>query len=255
MIRISQFDQGQPHKRGVRPSRLSTAYALLGLMALSSAAAVAAVAYRCQVQLSAAERSAIEHKGAAYGSLLARQLAPAVAAGDPELAQASFEATALDRDVESLVLMSGTGATLLTRGAPHGWIEAAREGVDSLAVINLGSRFAVIAPVTSSEAPRGTLIIELSTRELALARERVGHTVAWAGFGTLALEICLAVCVAWIMDRRAAGRGVRVVQPPARESGAIELRRVELPRAVANTNASEVASADYTRSQPVRKQG
>lgn len=237
--------QGQPHKLGVRPSRLSTAYALLALMTLSSGAAVATVAHRCQAELVAAERSALEHKGAAYGGLLARQLAPAVAAGDPALAQALFEATAGDRDVESLVLLSGTGATLLSRGAPHGWIEAAREGVDSLSVIYLGSRFAVVAPVTSTGATRGTLIIELSVRELAAARERVARTVTWAGLGTLALQTCLAACVAWVLNRRAAGALVRAVgQPPARDGGAIELRRVELPRGPANTNGSEAASAD-----------
>jgi hypothetical protein len=239
---------------GMRPSRLSTAYTLLGLMAVSSGAAVAVVADRFQAQLLAAERSALERKAAAYGRLLAHQLAPAVAAGEPALAQELFDAIATDGDIESLVLMSGTGATLHSRGTPHGWIEAAREGVDSLSVINLGERFAVIAPVASATAPRGTLIIELSVRELSAARERAHRTAALAGFGTLGLEAFLALCLAWSLDRRAAAArqpAGRVAVAPA--LAAVQLRRVELPRPAANTNAADSAGADYASGQPLHK--
>jgi hypothetical protein len=241
------------------PLRLSIAHGLLALMVITTGAVTAALAAHFQLQLAAEARDALEHKAAVYGRLVGREVAPAIASGDPELARAIFDAVAADGDIDSLVLMTGAGATLHTRGAPHGWIEAAREGVDELAVINLGERLAVVAPVAILNGPRGTLIIELSTRGLREAKDHVKRTAAWAGLGALALEVLLACAVARAHEKRSAAteraavaaHALRASPDPLLDTGPIDLGRVELPRAVANTNAGEDARPEF--SPPVRK--
>jgi two-component system, chemotaxis family, sensor kinase CheA len=185
------------HSRG-----LSISQKLIALIASTCGLIVLLLtAYFYQQQVSASY-SALNRKAATYGRLVSKQVASAVAFDDQETAREVFDSTAQDHDVESMLLLTETGATLYVHGAPGAWVSAAAGGVKEQRVLDVGDRIGVVAPVVSAEGPRGTLVIELSTRELVASNRRVLIAAAVAGVLALAFGATLAFLIARSLGRR-----------------------------------------------------
>jgi signal transduction histidine kinase/HAMP domain-containing protein len=175
------------------------------LLALFGAATVGLVivlsAFFLRQQISDS-RAALQRKAAAYGALSARQVAPAVAFDDRQTAREVFDAVALDNDIESMTLLNANGEVLHARGAAGAWISAAKGGVQEQRIVELSDKIAVVSPVVSAEGPRGTLVIELSTRQLEAAVVSMTTTAVAVGLFAIAVGMLLAYIIASSLGRR-----------------------------------------------------
>jgi two-component system chemotaxis sensor kinase CheA len=181
---------------------LSITQKLVSLIVLTSSAIVLLLASYLPAQEIGASHAALERKAGTYGRLVAKEVASAIAFDDQETAREIFDSVGEDPDVDSLVLLTAAGETLYARGEPGAWIAAAKRGVIQQRVIELTDRIAVVTPVVSAEGPRGTLVIELSTRGLNAARLTVVRTAAVAGVLALALGALFAYAIARSLGRR-----------------------------------------------------
>jgi two-component system chemotaxis sensor kinase CheA len=183
---------------------LSITYKLLALIGLTTGTVVLFLVVYFPTQQIEAARAALRLKAATYGTLVSRQVAPAIAFDDRETAREIFDAVAQDPDVESLTLMTANGATLHARGVPGSWADAARKGVAKQVVVEPSGRIGVVTPVISAEGPRGTLVLELSTRELDAGETKVTRAAVSAGVVALAFGMLLAFAIARSLGRRIA---------------------------------------------------
>ena len=181
---------------------LSITQKLVALILLTSGAIVAVLTgYFLSQQLQASEL-ALERKAATYGRLVSKEVASAIAFDDQETAREVFDSMAQDQDIESMLLLTASGSTLYAHGAPGAWISAARGGVSEQRVLHLPDKLAVVSPVVSAEGPRGTLVIELSTRALAENNRRLMRTALVVAALSLALGALFAFAIARSLGRR-----------------------------------------------------
>lgn len=188
-----------------KPSRgLSITLKLVGLMVLTSGAIVLLLtSYFLNEQLQDAH-AALDRKAATYGRLVSKEVRSAIAFDDRETAREVFDSMAQDQDVESMVLMTSKGDTLYSQGTPGAWVEKAKGGVTEQRVLDLGERIGVVSPVVSLEGPKGTLVIELSTRDLVANNQRMMRTAWTVAALALALAAVLAFFIARSLGRRLA---------------------------------------------------
>ena len=173
-------------------------------MGLTTGAVVLFLVVYFPAQQIQAGRAALRLKAATYGTLLSRQVAPAIAFDDRETAREIFDAVAQDPDIESLTLLTSSGSILHARGTHGSWAAAAKAGVVKPVVVEPTGRIGVVSPVVSAEGPRGTLVLELSTRDLEASEAKVTRTAAIAGTVALALGMLLAFAIARSLGRRIA---------------------------------------------------
>jgi two-component system chemotaxis sensor kinase CheA len=182
--------------------RISITYKLLALIGLTTGAVVLFLVVYFPAQQIRASHAALRRKAATYGVLVSHQVAPAIAFDDRETAREVFDAVAQDDDVESLILWTARGETLHARGVPGDWATQARNGVAEQIIVESAGRIGVASPVISAEGPRGTLVIELSTRSLEQLKTNVTRTAAIAGLVALFLGMLLAYAIARSLGRR-----------------------------------------------------
>ncbi|HKP56668.1 MAG TPA: ATP-binding protein [Polyangiales bacterium] len=185
-------------------ARLSITHKLLALIGLTTGAVVLFLAIYFPAQQIEDSHAALERKAATYGRLVARQVASAIAFDDKETAREIFDAVGQDSDVESLLLLTAAGNTLHVRGAPGSWVSAAKGGVTEQRLLEFPDRIAVVSPVVSAEGPRGTLVVELSTRSLVEREAAVTRTAAIVGVIALLLGMLLAYAIARSLGGRLA---------------------------------------------------
>jgi two-component system, chemotaxis family, sensor kinase CheA len=198
-------DQTPPPTAAKRPRRgPSITQKLIALIVSTSGAFILLLtSYFLNEQIQAS-RAALERKAATYGRLVAKEVASAVAFNDQETAREVFDSMAQDPDIESLLLMTQNGAPLYAHGAPGAWVSAAKGGVVEQRVLDLGDRVGVVAPVVSAEGPRGTLVIELSTRELVANNQRLMRTALLVALASLSFGGLLAFLIARSFGQRIA---------------------------------------------------
>jgi two-component system chemotaxis sensor kinase CheA len=118
-------------------------------------------------------QSELETKAATYGRLTSKQVESAIAFDDRETAREVFDSVAEDRDVESLSLFTSRGAVLQARGAMTPNLALDLSKISRPTPFTTNERIGIAVPIVSLEGPRGTLVVELSTRRLFEARSRV----------------------------------------------------------------------------------
>jgi two-component system chemotaxis sensor kinase CheA len=111
--------------------------------------------------------ASLELKAAAYGRLVSKQVESAIAFDDRETAREVFDSVAQDADVESLTLFTAKGSVLRAFGSISPDSAELAKNVTTQTLVARADRIVVAAPVVSLEGPRGTLVVELSTRRLA----------------------------------------------------------------------------------------
>ena len=127
-------------------------------------------------------QSELETKAATYGRLTSKQVESAIAFDDKETAREVFDSVAEDRDVESLALFTSRGAVLQARGALSPNLPGDLKQVSRPLPFASNDRIGIAVPVVSLEGPRGTLVVELSTRRLFEARARILRQAGMACF-------------------------------------------------------------------------
>jgi len=181
---------------------LSLTHKLIALMGTTTVTVVAVLTGFFLKQQIEASHAALTRKATTYGALAARQVAPAVAFDDRETAREVFDAVALDDEIESLTLFNASGDVLHARGAAGAWVAKAKNGVQQQRVVELDDRVGVVSPVVSAEGPRGTLVVELSTRKLEEAVSSLTRTAALVGLLAIAIGMLLAYTIAHSIGRR-----------------------------------------------------
>jgi two-component system chemotaxis sensor kinase CheA len=187
----------KPPRRG-----LSITQKLIALIVSTSGAIIVLLTSYFLNQQIHASRAALERKAATYGRLVSKEVASAVAFDDQETAREVFDSMAQDSDIESLLLLTQSGTPLYAHGAPGAWVSAAKSGVVEQRVLDLGDRVGVVAPVVSAEGPRGTLVIELSTRELVANNQRLMRTALLVAVASLVFGALLAFLIARSFGQR-----------------------------------------------------
>jgi len=176
-------------------------------------------------------RTALEAKALAYAALVAKQVESAVAFQDRATAREVFDAVAQDPDVENLLLLTASGEVLHSRGAAALGLSREITAVDRPRLLVLESGVRVVQPVVSLEGPRGTLVLELSTRGLVASRREVERQAAAACLLALLLGAAGAYWIARSLSARleAIARVARAVargqleQPTLPEHGRDEI--------------------------------
>jgi HAMP domain-containing protein/HPt (histidine-containing phosphotransfer) domain-containing protein len=128
----------------------------------------------------------LRSKATTYSQLAAKQVMSAIAFSDRETAREVLSAIATDSDVASVLLLGADEDTLFLSGDST-W-QATKGTAGS-------SRLVSVTPVVSLEGPKGTLVIELSTRPLQVART---HLLRIA-IGTGAVALAVAAVLAWLI--------------------------------------------------------
>jgi signal transduction histidine kinase/HAMP domain-containing protein len=189
-----------PLLRVARRSSITTR--ILALIVLTTGMVVLLLTAYFPAKQLEASRSALERKAGMYSRLISMQVASAIAFDDQETAREVFESVAQDPDVVALSLLTATGTPLYTLGSPGRWTAAVRNGASEQRFVELADRIGVVSPVVSPEGPRGTLVLEISTLPLQLARGAVMRTAALVGSLSLALGALLAFFIARSIGRR-----------------------------------------------------
>lgn len=147
-------------------------------------------------------RTDLNGKAATYGHLVAKQVESAVAFNDQQTAREVFESVAQDPDIEALALFGAAGDVLYGRGVVSPELSAPKEPAQNAQLVAQDSRVAAVVPVVSLEGPRGTLVLEVSTRRLLESRRAVLKRAAVAGLVAMALGALGAYAIARTIARR-----------------------------------------------------
>jgi signal transduction histidine kinase len=132
-----------------------------------------------------------------YGDQFAAELRSAIAFGDRATASEVLVPVTSDPDIASTTLFDAGGNVLYQSGTPSAWIDRAKRGVVARRIVHGDGRDTVIEPVVSLEGPRGTLVLEASTRSIDAEQRRLFITAAMVALAALAF----GVLVAWIVSR------------------------------------------------------
>jgi two-component system chemotaxis sensor kinase CheA len=193
-----------------RASRLSSRptwtftiqHKLLALILVPLFSIVAALVVYFPMQHLAALEGALEQRAGSYANILSEQVSSAVAFNDKETAREAFAAAAHDSAVSGLVLFTERGDVLYAHGAVSAAANAARHGVQRSHVFQLDGGILAVAPVRSLEGPKGTLAVELSTKEHELSRQQVRAHALAMGIGVLFIGMVAAFWSAASFARR-----------------------------------------------------
>jgi signal transduction histidine kinase len=157
---------------------------------------VASTWYFKAMQLS--ERREFEDAGLTnYGDQFAAELRTSVAFGDRATASEVLGPVTSDPDIASTTLFDADGNVMYQSGTPSPWIDRAKHGVVTRRIVHGDDRGSVIVPVVSLEGPRGTFVLEISTRTLQAEERRLFITAVVVALAALAF----GVLVAWIVSR------------------------------------------------------
>jgi len=178
---------------------------VLLMVATISAIVVALASYFPARQISEL-RSGLKDRASVYAGLASRQLRSAVAFNDQETAREVLGAVAKDPLIDSIAVYTAQGARLHGEGQVSELAYAARRGLGESRVFALPGRVVAMAPVVSLEGPRGTVVLELSTRAASEARNRLVLVALAAGVSALLLGTALV----WLIARSLALRVERV---------------------------------------------
>ncbi len=184
------------------PFRRSIRAKLIGLIAVVIAAIVGVLAVYFPLQQIAAARDRQCDRVAMYGQVFAGQLRSAIAFADLETAREVLGALETDGDVVAVALWDANGTEFYARGKSSPWVKDARKGVIAQRVFSYRDRVAVVAPITSLEGPRGTLVIELSQERLLHQQRIIAITAAALASALLALGVIAAWLIARTFVRR-----------------------------------------------------
>ncbi len=155
-------------------------------------------------------RASLEAKAATYGRLVSKQVESAIAFDDRETAREVFESVAQDGDVESMALFTSKGTVLRAWGSISAESEAQAKAVKERTLVAHSDRIAVLSPVVSLEGPRGTLVVELSTRSLAESSHNAQRRAALA----FVIAALLGALGAFVIAR-SLGRRLKVIATAA----------------------------------------
>jgi two-component system chemotaxis sensor kinase CheA len=155
-------------------------------------------------------RASLEAKAATYGRLVSKQVESAIAFDDRETAREVFESVAQDGDVESLTLFTSKGTVLRAWGSISPESEAQAKAVKERTLVAHSDRIAALSPVVSLEGPRGTLVVELSTRSLAESSHKAQQRAAFA----FVIAALLGALGAFVIAR-SLGRRLKVIATAA----------------------------------------
>ncbi len=191
----------------VRPPKvvLGIRVKLVALMVATSFLIVGILASYFPTQQISEMRVGLRDRAAMYGRLASLQLRSAVAFSDQQTAREVLDAIAKDPLVAGIALYSENGTRLAKEGTLSELADEARHGLGELTTFYLPGRVLVIAPVRSLEGPKGTFVLELSTRSAIAARDRLIHTALGIGAAALAFGSLLAWAIARSLARRVKG--------------------------------------------------
>lgn len=147
-------------------------------------------------------RADLRERAAAYGRLASLQLRSAIAFKDEETAREVLGAIVKDPQVLGVALYREDGTRLHGEGTLSELAQAARRGFGEARTFALPGRMLMTVPVQSLEGPRGTLVMELTTRPANAARAHLIRVAMTIGGGALLLGILLAWGIARSLARR-----------------------------------------------------
>ena len=175
---------------------------LVALMFATSFLIVAVLASYFPTQQISEMRAGVRDRAVMYGRLASLQLRPAVAFKDQQTAREVLSAIDKDSLVDGAAVFAENGVLLASDGHLSELAESARHGFGALSTFYLPNRVLVVAPVQTLEGPKGTFVLELSTRSAIAARDRLIHTALAVGAAALALGSLFA----WGIARSLASR-------------------------------------------------
>lgn len=183
-------------------------------------------------------QSELETKAATYGRLTSKQVESAIAFDDKETAREVFDSVAQDRDVESMALFTSRGTVLQARGALSPSLAVDLKKVTAPVTFAGNERIGIALPVVSLEGPRGTLVVELSTRRLFEARSRVLRQA-----GIACLLAVLAGSLGAFLIARSLARRVSAIATVADAVAAGDLSQSPVPDSGARDEIGVLAGA------------
>lgn len=175
------------------------------MVATISAVVVALVTYFPARQITEL-REGLKERASVYAGLASQQLRSAVAFSDQETAREVLAAVAKDPLIDSIAVYTAEGVRLHAEGHVTELAFSARRGLGERQVFALPGRVLAVAPVASLEGPKGTVVLELSTRAASLARNRLVMVALAAG----ASALLAATALVWLIARSLAQRVERI---------------------------------------------
>ncbi len=145
---------------------------------------------------------ALEAKALTLARLVGKQVESAIAFDDRATAREVFDSVAQDPDVESLTLLLASGDVLHSRGNSTLAAGVVPSTLEAERLVTLGDRLRVSQPVVSLEGPRGTLVLEISTRALVANRREVHQNAVLACLLALLVGGAGAYWIARSLSRR-----------------------------------------------------
>jgi two-component system chemotaxis sensor kinase CheA len=151
-------------------------------------------------------RSGLRDRAAVYAQLSSQQLRSSIAFNDQETAREVLSAIEKDPLIDGISVFTEQGARLHGEGQLSALAHAARGGFGQARTFYLPGRVLATAPVLSLEGPKGTVVLELSTRPALQARNRLVQAALLVGAGAL----LIGSLAAWLIARSLARRVERV---------------------------------------------
>lgn len=142
-----------------------------------------------------ASRAATVDDAMAIARLMAHEVEPAIAFDDRETAREVFAAAAEDEDLRGIALFTADGREIFGTGRLIGGPPPARATKQT--VVFEPTSLRVVAPVVSREGPRGTLVLEVSTRHVDEERRTIQRSALVVGFAALVVGFVAA----WLISR------------------------------------------------------
>lgn len=191
--------------RELPPVTVGIRVKLVALMVATISAVVIALATYFPARQITEVRAGLKDRASVYAGLASQQLRSAVAFSDQETAREVLAAVAKDPLIDSIAVYTAQGARLYGEGHVSELAFAAR-GLAERRVFALPGRVLAVAPVVSLEGPRGTVVIELSTRAASQARNRL----VWVALAAGASALLAATALVWLIARSLAQRVERI---------------------------------------------
>jgi two-component system chemotaxis sensor kinase CheA len=180
---------------------------LIALMAGTILVIVGALASYFPARQVGELRTGLRDRAAVYAQLASQQLRSSIAFSDQETAREVLGALRQDPLIDGIAVYNEQGRRLHGEGTLSDVAQQARFGFSGpQRTFYLQGRVLATAPVTSLEGPRGTLVLELSTRSANDARDRLIRVALLVGCGAL----LLGTLAAWLIARSLANRVEKV---------------------------------------------
>ncbi|MFZ5897054.1 MAG: HAMP domain-containing protein [Myxococcota bacterium] len=205
-VRVSKPSVPLAAPRELPKVKLGIRVKLVALMVATISAIVVALASYFPARQISELRAGLKERASVYADLASRQLRSSVAFNDQETAREVLGAVAKDPLIDSIAVYTAQGVRLHAEGHVSELAHAARNGLGETRVFALPGRVLAMAPVVSLEGPRGTVVIELSTRAATQARNRL----VWVALGAGISALLAGTALAWLIARSLAQRVKRV---------------------------------------------